>query len=122
MIRKPIKCYIEIENPQGIRRRISYYQFMSVEPGADEMDIKKAFRRMVMKCHPDKFPGNKKKQEVFIMLNEVYQTLMDKDKRFEMDCRLGVKKMPVREQNPLFRFGFGGTSSTDSTTGGGYYF
>ena len=49
-----------------------YYEVLGLEKGASEGDIKKAFRKMAMKYHPDKNPGDKEAEEKFKEINEAY--------------------------------------------------
>lgn len=48
-------------------------------------EIKKAYRRLVMSCHPDKFPDDAEKKDIFLKLTEAYEVLMDEGKRKEYD-------------------------------------
>ena len=58
-----------------------YYEVLGLEKGASEGDIKKAFRKMAMKYHPDKNPGDKEAEEKFKEINEAYSVLSDPDKK-----------------------------------------
>lgn len=59
-----------------------YYQILGVERGANEEDIKKAFRKLAQKYHPDKKGGDEAK---FKEVSEAYAVLSDKKKRAEYD-------------------------------------
>ncbi len=60
---------------------MDYYKVLGVDRGASEEDIKKAFRRLAHKYHPDKGGDEKKFKEI----NEAYQILSDKQKRAQYD-------------------------------------
>jgi molecular chaperone DnaJ len=58
-----------------------YYEMLGVSKTADEKEIKKAYRKLAMKYHPDKNPGDKEAEEKFKEINEAYEVLSDADKR-----------------------------------------
>jgi molecular chaperone DnaJ len=60
---------------------LSYYEILSVSKSADGSEIKKAYRSMAKKWHPDKNPGDKEAEENFKHVNEAYQALSDPEKR-----------------------------------------
>lgn len=62
-----------------------YYEVLGVERGADEGAIKKAFRKLAIKHHPDKNPGDKEAEEKFKEAAEAYEVLGDADKRARYD-------------------------------------
>lgn len=62
-----------------------YYRTLGVERNASEQDIKKAYRKLAMKYHPDRNPGNKEAEEKFKEINEAYEVLSDKEKRARYD-------------------------------------
>jgi curved DNA-binding protein len=62
-----------------------YYKVLGVERTASEQDIKKAYRKLAMKYHPDRNPGNKQAEETFKNINEAYQVLSDSEKRARYD-------------------------------------
>lgn len=62
-----------------------YYQILGVNRNASEEDIRKAFRKLAMKHHPDKNPGNKQAEERFKEINEAYEVLSDAQKRARYD-------------------------------------
>jgi len=62
-----------------------YYKILGVAKGASADDIKKAFRKLARKYHPDVNPGDKKAEEKFKEINEAYEVLSDTDKRRKYD-------------------------------------
>lgn len=62
-----------------------YYEVMGVPKNASEDEIKKAYRRLAKKYHPDLNPGDKTAEEKFKELNEAYEVLSDKDKKARYD-------------------------------------
>jgi molecular chaperone DnaJ len=62
-----------------------YYDILGVKKGASEADIKKAFRKLARKYHPDVNPGDKSSEPKFKELNEAYEVLSDVKKRQQYD-------------------------------------
>jgi molecular chaperone DnaJ len=62
-----------------------YYSILSVARNATQDDIKKAYRKLAMKFHPDKNPGNKQAEEKFKQITEAYEVLSDEKKRSAYD-------------------------------------
>jgi molecular chaperone DnaJ len=62
-----------------------YYEVLGVNRDADEDAIKKAYRRLAMKFHPDRNPGDKTSEEKFKEAKEAYEILCDADKRAAYD-------------------------------------
>lgn len=65
-----------------------YYKILGVERSADADEIKKAYRKLAMKYHPDRNQGNKQSEDRFKEINEAYEVLSDPQKRSRYD-RLG---------------------------------
>jgi curved DNA-binding protein len=95
-----------------------YYQLLGVEKGASAEEIKKAYRKLAMKYHPDHTKGDKAAEEKFKKISEAYAVLSDKKKRKEYDT-FGAEGFQQRfSQEDIFRgfdfgdifreFGFGG--------------
>jgi curved DNA-binding protein len=62
-----------------------YYKILGVDKKASQDEIKKAFRKLAVKYHPDKNPGDKKAEEKFKQINEANEVLGDPDKRKKYD-------------------------------------
>ena len=65
-----------------------YYQVLGIDRNADDATIKKAYRKLAMKYHPDRNPDDKEAEEKFKELGEAYEVLSDADKRAAYD-RMG---------------------------------
>ena len=57
-----------------------YYEVLGVAKGADAKEIKKAYRKVAMKYHPDKNPGDKAAEDKFKEAAEAYEVLSDDQK------------------------------------------
>ena len=79
-----------------------YYEVLGVDNGASDAEIKKAFRRIAMKCHPDRNPDDKAAEEKFKEAQEAYEILGDEDKKSAYD-----------------RFGHAGVDGNSGGGGGG---
>ena len=62
-----------------------YYEVLGVDHGASEADVKKAYRRLAMKYHPDRNPDDEDAEERFKEATEAYEILADKEKRERYD-------------------------------------
>jgi molecular chaperone DnaJ len=85
--------------------RADYYEVLGVERGADVAEIKKAYRRLAIQCHPDKNPGDAEAEERFKSVSEAYQVLSDPERRAQYD-----------------RFGHAGVGGAGGAGGAGYGF
>ncbi|SQD78608.1 molecular chaperone DnaJ [Moritella yayanosii] len=62
-----------------------YYEVLGVSRDASERDVKKAYKRMAMKCHPDRTKGDKAMEEQFKEVKEAYEVLNDAQKKAAYD-------------------------------------
>lgn len=95
----------------------NYYKILGVEKKASKEQIKKAYKKLAFKFHPDKNQGNKQSEEKFKKINEAYAVLSNDDKRRQYD-QFGAEDFSNRfSQEDIFRgfdlgqifeeFGFG---------------
>src|SRR5690242_9487144 len=107
-----------------------YYAVLGLEKGASEEEIKKAYRRLAVKYHPDKNPGDKAAEENFKELGEAYEVLNDPQKRAvydqyghaAFDRRAGGgfgRAGGFHDPFEVFREVFGGGSIFEDLFGGG---
>ena len=94
-----------------------YYDTLGVSKGASEDEIKKAYRKMAMKYHPDKNMGDKSAEQKFKEINEAYEVLKDPQKKAAYD-RYGSDAFANGGFNPNAG-GFGGGGFGGGGFGGG---
>lgn len=82
-----------------------YYEILGVKKTATEAELKKAYRDLAKKYHPDKNKGNKDAENRFKEISEAYAVLSDKDKREQYD-RLGREAFGPGGANPFAGFDF----------------
>jgi len=97
-----------------------YYTILGVKKEASAEEIKKAYRKLALKFHPDKTKGDKAKEEKFKEISEAYAVLSDKEKRQQYDTYGAAGFQQRFSQEDIFRnfdfsdilreFGFGGGS------------
>lgn len=96
-----------------------YYKILGIEKNADAAEIKKAYRKLAMKYHPDKTKGDKALEEKFKKISEAYAVLSDPEKRNQYDTYGSAGFQQRFSQEDIFRnfdlgdilkeFGFSGS-------------
>ena len=71
---------------RGTLVKRDYYDVLGIDRNADDAAIKQAYRRLAIKCHPDRNPGDKQAVEKMKELNEAYAVLCDPQKRRRYDA------------------------------------
>ncbi|MFZ3044763.1 MAG: J domain-containing protein [Desulfatirhabdiaceae bacterium] len=105
-----------------------YYQMLGVAKTASDEEIKKSYRKLAMKYHPDKTKGDKSAEEKFKQISEAYAVLSDKEKRQQYDTfgSAGFQQRYSQEDifknfdfSDIFRdIGFGGARFSSGRKGG----
>mgnify|MGYP001411140603 CR=1 FL=1 len=114
---------------------MDYYKLLGVEKSATPEEIKKAYRKLALKYHPDRNKGNKEAEEQFKKISEAYAVLSDKEKRQQYDSFGSAGFQQRYSQEDIFRnadlgdilreFGInfgGGGRTTFRSSGGGNIF
>ena len=88
-----------------------YYEVLGVSKGASEDEIKKAYKKLARKYHPDMNPGDKEAEEKFKEVNEANEVLSDPDKKARYD-QFGFAGV-----DPSYGAGAGGPGWGDGAAG-----
>ncbi|QQY09015.1 MAG: molecular chaperone DnaJ [Candidatus Xiphinematobacter sp.] len=109
-----------------MREKKGYYEILGISQDADANAIKRAYRKLAVKFHPDKNPGNKEAEERFKEVSEAYDVLMDPERRtaydryghaaFQQEASFQGRSGGFHDPFDIFREVFGG-----SEEGGGIF-
>ena len=80
-----------------------YYKILGVNKSASDEEIKKAYRKLAMKYHPDHTKGDKASEETFKQISEAYAVLSDKEKRRQYDTFGSAGFQQRFSQEDIFR-------------------
>src|SRR5438270_9622715 len=84
-----------------------FYDILGVSRSANADELKRAYRKLAMQCHPDRNPGDKSAEHKFKEINEAYDVLKDDQKRAAYD-RFGHAAFENGSRGPGGDFGFSG--------------
>lgn len=93
----------------------AYYDLLQVKTSATGLEIKKSYRKLAIKYHPDKNPGNEEAAETFKQISEAYQVLSDEQLRSKYD-QFGIQeagKGDMVDPEEFFEMIFGGKAFID---------
>lgn len=76
----------------------TFYEILNIDKTASKDEIKRSFRKLAVKYHPDKNPGNLHAEEKFKQINQAYQILKDPIKRRAYDQRLQYLEFMIRNR------------------------
>jgi hypothetical protein len=76
----------------------NFYEILGVPTSADQKMIRAAYKKLAMRYHPDRNPGNAFAEEMFKKVNEAYHTLSDAAKKLDYDSRLTLLPLIVAAQ------------------------
>lgn len=94
---------------------MTFYDILGIDKNATQNDIKKAYRALSLKWHPDKNNNSEESCEKFKQISEAYQTLSDSGKREEYDNRDNINNHPFHRANSNFNMstGFNGMNNSN---------
>lgn len=97
-----------------------YYKILEVDKNTSQDDIKKSYRRLAKKYHPDLHPDDKAAHEKFKEINEAYEVLGDEEKKKQYDMFGSSYNFSGGQNFDPSQYGFGGGSYTYTTGDGGF--
>ena len=106
---------------------IDYYKVLELDKNATQSDIKKAYRKLARKYHPDLNPKDTEAQKKFQQINEAHEVLIDPEKRKKYD-QYGkdwqhaeeFEKQKAQQQQYQRQYSGGGFGGAEGFSGGGF--
>ena len=101
---------------------MDFYVILGVDRTASAIDVKRAYRRLARKHHPDINPGDQEAEAFFRRVSEAYETLIDPERRQDYDVHGQMRTSPEGAADPLvefegFDFSMSSTGESASTFG-----
>lgn len=80
------QCYFQIKENSGNFKTFNPFEILEIEPDSTEQQIKKAYKKLALKYHPDRNPNNLQAKAMFMLITKAYQALTDEQarKNFEL--------------------------------------
>ncbi|KAH8064475.1 DnaJ domain-containing protein [Aureococcus anophagefferens] len=99
----------EQEEKKAEVKDTTLYEALGVDPGASDAQIKKAYYKKALKCHPDKHPGDAQKQKEFQAVSSAYQVLSEPEarRRYDSTGESGDDKAGAMDPSVFFAMIFG---------------
>ncbi|NDK54789.1 tetratricopeptide repeat protein [Pontibacter fetidus] len=83
----------------------NFYTVLGISPAATQQEVKQAYKKLAIKYHPDKNPGNRAAEDKFKLVNTAYQTLSNPGKRARYDLKLQYlreRQRVVQQYQPYY--------------------
>ena len=97
-----LRVFLIPESFLGMGTMENYYEILGVARDATQQDIKKAYRQLAKKHHPDLNKGSSESERIFKKVYEAYQTLGDATSREAYDARLHAQKGSAAHSNSTY--------------------
>ena len=102
----------------GMQSERDYYEVLDIAPDASAEEMKKAYRRLAFRCHPDRHQASEEAHKKMEEINEAYAVLSDPIKRREYDLPRGYgRRVPKFKKGGKVKIGFNSPSPYKGQTG-----